>query len=508
MLIDPTPAALAKIQGLLMISGSEITNQDGAASASVDASGTSAGKPAVDQHPEASSIQDQAPPITEEEFNADYERYLELVPVDVPARGIADDAWQKDLIMVKHVKKDTKEEFFLPEKKSQNNIYLLARYSETTRGIFILNEFSRRKMVVKCPPWEKPSKFKPRDIRDDDYARICMELERQGLAPTKDRAISAIEAICHDRSFHPVQKYFRSLKWDSVPRLHNWLTFYLGAEYDPQTYLSGVGIKWMVAAVARIFHPGCKFDHMLVLEGSTDIGKSAALRKLSTFHGEEYFYDGMTFAKISDKDTMQNIQGSLIIEFPELSSLQSREVEDVKQWITIQEDRGRKPYGREPVVYPRQFVLAGTTNNNEYLKDMTGNKRFWPVRCGDRIDMAALEKDRGQLWAEAAALYHAGYKWWIPEGDPLFEVCAGVARKRLTTHPWEEAVLEYIHMRQNVTVNEILIKKIEKKLENVKKSDEMAIASILKNNGFIKRSDGKQRLWERKEMQLNLGDMA
>jgi len=481
-----------------MSEDNDMNNHDGAASACTGASGTSGDNP-YDQHPDA-------PPISEEEFLAEQRAYLELVPPDLLPNEVDENAWRKDLIMVKHTKKDTKEEFFLPEKKSQQNIYLFSRYSETTRGIFILNEFSRRKMVVRCPPWEKPNKFKPRDIRDDDYARVCMELEKLGLAPTKDRAVSAIEAICHDRSFHPVQRYFNGLKWDREERLKRWLTYYLGATSEPEKYLAEIGMKWMVAAVARIYQPGCKFDHMLVLEGGTDIGKSAALRRLATFHGEEYFYDGMTFAKIGDKDTMQNIQGSMIIEFPELSSLQNREVEDVKQWITIQEDRGRKPYGREPVVYPRQFVLAGSTNNSEYLKDATGNKRFWPVRCGPALDLNALDADKEQLWAEAVYLYQHGYRWWISDDDELVNLTKEVQRKRMVSHPWEEAVLEYCIGRHTVTCNEILLKKIEKPLERIKRGDEMAIADILKMNGFISVREGTKRVWERKEKQMQLGD--
>lgn len=449
-----------------------------------------------------------SPPISQE----DYDNYMAMVP---PA--IANENWQDRLIKVKRKNKETSEIFEAIESTSQNNIYLMARFSEELRGIFILNEFSRRKMVVKCPPWEKPEKFRPRDVRDDDYPRIQMELERMGLQPSKDRAAAAIESICHDRSFHPVQKYFNNLEWDGTERLGKWLGRYLGAETDPWEYLQGVGTKWMVAAVARIFQPGCKFDHMLVLEGLTDIGKSKALRMLATFHGEEYFYDGMSFAKISDKDTMQNIQGFLILEFPELSSLQNREVEEVKQWITIQEDRGRKPYGREPVVYPRQFVLAGSTNNSEYLKDATGNKRFWPVKCGDSLDLVSLEIDRSQLWAEAVVLYRSGYRYWIPEGDEILGLAKEAQALRMVTHPWNDAVLEYLEETMStgekrcfVTSAEILEKAIKKPLERVKKSDEMVIANIISSNGFLKYRDGKKRGWQRKivqqEMEINVDD--
>lgn len=474
---------------------------NGAASAGIGEDGARGENPGG-EHPSSPSISQE-----------DYENYLKMVPSDdyyeLMSAGIKktqkmpvkydENAWRKNLVFTE------KDGAFIPDPKSQNNFYLLTRFSPNLRGMFILNEFSQRKMVVKCPPWENPEKFRPRDIRDDDYARIQMELEHMAMRPKRDDAVASINAICHDRSFHPVQKYFQSLKWDGERRLEKWLSFYLGAESDPIEYIKAVGSKWMVAAVARVFNPATKFDHMLVLESVTDLGKSSALRKLATFHGEEYFYDGMTFAKISDKDTMQNIQGHIIIEFPELSSLGSREVEEVKQWITIQEDKGRKPYGREPVVFKRQFVLAGTTNNNEYLKDATGNKRFWPVKCGERFDLVSLERDREQLWAEAVHLYKSGFIYWLPEGDPLIPLFKECQRRRMMSHPWEDDVIAYCDKkteRENfVTIRDILVKAIDMPLSKIKRADEMIVADILKMNGYQSKHNGKQRGWEKIVMQ-------
>ena len=442
-----------------------------------------------------SATDDSYPPQMSQE---DYERYMGCVPQD-KAIIISNDDWKKSLITIKKKDKATGEEYEVVEKSSQNNIYLMTRYHERVRGLFILNEFSRRKMVVKCPPWEKEDKFRPRDVRDDDYTRIAMELEQEGMKPSQDKVSGAIESICHDRSFHPAQKYFQKLVWDKTPRLDKWLSYYIGAEQDNVEYLSGIGKKWLVAGVARIFKAGCKFDHMLVLEGKTDIGKSLALRKLATFNGEEYFYDGMTFDSIGNKDTMQNIQGNLIIEFPEMSNLSGRDVAEVKQWITIQEDKGRKPYGREPVIYPRQFILAGSTNEYEYLKDMTGNKRFWPVKCGNRIDFEALVKDRDQLWAEAVHLFQNDYPWWIPEGDPLFELCSKAQEQRMMSHIWDEIVIDYCDRAgfNSVSISDILRDALKIESGKFKRSDEMAVAGILKRHGFEKKLTRKNNKWER-----------
>ena len=456
----------------------------------------------------------QSPPTpfdSKDMSEEDWHKFQQNIPIDEPKiNGVAvrDYDWKNDLLKMWVKDKNTGQYIEVPDPKCQKNLYLMTRYSESLRGLFILNEFSGRKMVVRCPPWENEQKFRARDVRDDDYTRVCMELETIGMKPTVDKVVGAIESICHDRSFHPVQRYFSKLKWDGKQRLKTWLTYYLGARSDDARYLEGIGTKWLVAGVARIMRPGCKFDHMLVLEGLTDIGKSEVFRKMSTFNGIPYFFDGMTFAKIGDKDTMQNLQGFLIIEFPEMSSMHSREVEEIKQWITIQEDRGRKPYGREPVVYRRQFILGGSTNNDEYLKDHTGNKRFWPVMCS-RIDLRTLEADREQLWAEAVSLYRSGYKYWIPEGDNLIDLSRYAQKKRLITHPWEDAILDYLDGKNTATVSRILLDVIGKKLENIKKSDEMIVANILKSNNFIKENNGKTRTWRKhvaqSELNLNGG---
>jgi predicted P-loop ATPase len=335
---------------------------------------------------------------------------------------------------------------------------------------------------------------------DDDYTRIVMELEREGLRPTPSKAMLAVESICHDRSFHPVRRYFNSLRWDGTARLNRWLAYYLGAEQDNPDYLAAIGRKWMIAGVARVFRPGCKFDHMLVLEGKTDIGKSRALRLLSTFSGVHYFNDSLTFDKIYDKDTILNIQGSLIIEFPEMSGLTKRDANEVKQWITIQEDRGRPPYGKAIITYPRQFILSGSTNNYTYLTDPTGNKRFWPVMCGGKIDFAALESDREQLWAEAVAAYHAGERWWVSEDDTeLMELCREAQEQRLTRHPWTDIIMDWVENegKKFVTTSEVLTKCLNKPSYQIKRSDDMEVADILKLNGWLPDRVKGKRGWSR-----------
>lgn len=478
---------------------SELPEQnDGYAVSAPDAPSPEVGDHTSGAHP----YLDDLPPMSQ----ADYEAYINLVPAEVlPARADApeaDDAWQDGLIMLRRVNKETKEAFFVPCPTAQQNAYLMTRYLPQLRGMFILNEFSQRRTIVRCPPWVQEGRFAPREIMDDDYTRIMMELEKEGLKPTPARAQLAIESICHDRSFHPVRRYFNRLKWDGVARLDKWLAYYLGAERDNPEYLAAIGRKWMVAAVARVFKPGCKFDHMLVLEGKTDIGKSRALRLLATFNGVHYFNDSLTFDTLFDKDTILNIQGALIIEFPEMSGLTKRDSNEVKQWITIQEDRGRPPYGKSIITYPRQFVLAGTTNDEDYLIDDTGNKRFWPVMCGLNIDFDALIADREQLWAEAVHLYHSGAQWWVDDNDhTLIALCRAAQDMRMSHHPWTDIVLRWLEdeRRDETTTSEVLIKAVQKPAHYINNADARVVAGILKKNGWkaTLKGDKRVRVWVR-----------
>ena len=184
---------------------------------------------------------------------------------------------------------------------------------------------------------------------------------------------------------------------------------YLGAEDTPLN--RAFGSRWMISAVARIMQPGAKVDHMLILEGPQGAKKSSALKALA---GAEWFTDEL--AEIGSKDAAQQMRGIWIIEIAELDAISRAEVSRIKAFLTRTTDRYRPPYERYVVEVPRQCVFAGSVNPETYLRDETGNRRFWPVRCG-RIDLDALRRDRDQLWAEAVARYRDGAIWWLDEPE-------------------------------------------------------------------------------------------
>lgn len=221
-----------------------------------------------------------------------------------------------------------------------------------------------------------------------------------------------LQEIARGNSFHPVKDFVMSLKWDKKPRLKRWLQTYLGASGNAD-YLAEVGTKFIVAMIARMFEPGVKFDYVLILEGDQGVGKSSTAKILAS----PWFSD--SHITVTDKDAVLNIQNAWICELGELSALRKSEVNSVKEFISRQVDKIRPPYGRMVVEYPRRNVFIGTTNNDNYLNDPTGNRRFWPVKIG-KLKRQLLVRDRDQLIAEAYERWLLGEKLYLsPEGEKL-----------------------------------------------------------------------------------------
>ncbi len=209
----------------------------------------------------------------------------------------------------------------------------------------------------------------------------------------------AILYLAQQDRFHPVREYLDALVWDGTPRIDRWTVDYLGADDTP--YNRAVGRILLLGAVRRVRHPGSKFDTMIVLEGPQGSGKSSALIKLAV--RPEWFTDHLPLDDNSVR-LAESLQGNWIVEASELDGLGKADVAKLKTFLSSQEDKARMAYARKVSYLPRQCVIVGTTNDERYLKDETGNRRYLPIKTGPRINVAGLEAARDQLWAEAAQL--------------------------------------------------------------------------------------------------------
>ena len=243
-----------------------------------------------------------------------------------------------------------------------------------------------------------------------------------------------------------MRNYLASLRWDGRERTAQFAAAYLGAAAT--TYHAAVSRCLFVAAVARVMRPGCKADYVPILEGAQDKGKSTAIELLFA----PWFSDDL--AELGTKDAAMQVRVAWGIEIAELAAMQRGEIERVKAFITRKVDRFRPSYGRRVIEVPRQSVFVGSTNADCYLKDETGGRRFWPIRCR-AIDVKAIERDRDQLWAEAVTQFKAGEPWWLTETEEVSQAREEQA-SRFQGDPWQETIGGYVAERDEVSIAEIL----------------------------------------------------
>lgn len=305
-----------------------------------------------------------------------------------------------------------------PRHKSQTNIlHFLALEGVTLRH----NAFAIRDEISRDG--------ETKDLTDADVTHLYLRAHALGLDPPREFFEAVLSDAARSNSHHPVRDYLDGLQWDGEQRLESWLQDFAGTADN--AYVSAIGSKFLLAAVRRVRKPGCKFDQCLVLEGIQGAGKSSLVRILA---GDAYFTDCVHIGADA-KAMIEQTAGSWLIEMAELSGIRKGEVEPIKAMLSRTTDRARLAYGKRAVEVPRQFVLFGTVNDSAYLRDSTGNRRFWPVKVG-KMDLAGLERVRDQLWAEAAFREAQGEGLELPEN--LYSVAAQEQAQRMMADPWEE----------------------------------------------------------------------
>lgn len=305
---------------------------------------------------------------------------------------------------------------------SRKMVIAILTHDETLASILGLNQLSNNIEAREAWPWlyGKPGAITGSvDLLMGNYLTMTY-----GLPSIPRMAlVEAIETVAHSAPFHPIKNYLGVLAWDGVSRIDKWLVFAIGE--TPQSlpaavyeYLCLVGRYWLLGMVNRVMRPGCKFDYCPVLEGMGGLGKSTLVEVL----GGTEFYSDTHFDMSRGKDAQEQVQGIWIYELAELSGFGKADIELIKAFISAKSDRYRPSYGRTVERYDRQCVLVGTTNLNTYLKDRTGNRRFWPVPVKKRINLTWVERVRDQLFAEAYVLYAEGvaYTPSHQEEDRLF----------------------------------------------------------------------------------------
>lgn len=327
-----------------------------------------------------------------------------------------------------------------PHRSQKNARVALRKMGVTVR----YDAFARRHLVSGL------TDFGPA-LDDAALTRMRLRIEEEFNLPFgKERWFEIVTNEARKASFHPVRDYLDALGWDGQARVADWLVKFAGAE--DSAYVRAVGQLVLVAAVRRVRQPGCKFDEMVVLESGQGTNKSSALAIMAV--REDWFADDLPL-NADSKVVIEQVAGRWLVELAEMKGMRRGEIESVKSMLSRRVDKARLAYGRMPVEQPRECIFFGTTNDRQYLRDMTGNRRFWPVAI-EKFDLKALRRDRDQLWAEAAQLEDDDAPIRLPEklwkeagleqdarqiGDPFFELLeprlAGVEGKLAASEVWQ-----------------------------------------------------------------------
>lgn len=424
------------------------------------------------------------------------------------AAEFSDEDWQNGLELDKsgHVK------------NTLRNLTLILENDPNLKGV-VFNQLLDGMEIKGEVPWNHPSKF----WRDADDAQLISYVDAHyGTFSARNYDI-AVTKVADDRAYHPIREFIESLpEWDKVPRVDTLLVDYLGA--SDTAYVRAVTRKTLCAAISRVLRPGCKFDSMLVLNGPQGVGKSTLIAKLAG----EWFSDSLNLGDTKDKTAAEKLQGYWILEIGELAGLKKAEVETLRSFLSRQNDIYRAAFGKRATPHLRQCVFFGTTNaESGYLRDTTGNRRFWPVKTpgsGKKQSWNLTHEEILQIWAEALVYVRQGEKLYLsPEMDALAkdeqreamesDEREGLVREYLDTllpKRWAEMDLferrnfltgsDFGNLQEKGTVKRTSVSNMEiwcecfgKERANLRRTDSNELTGILARMGW-KRAESKVRI--------------
>ncbi len=324
-----------------------------------------------------------------------------------------------------------------------NAVILLAELD----AFLAFNELRHQTEFTAPPPWHRPEAGGGGggipSYDDNQITHVQIYLQSRGLPVNQDVTARAVEHVARQNSYHPVRDWLGTLAWDGQERLDSWLTAYLDVE--DSDYTRAVGRKFLVGAVARAMEPGCKMDNVLVLEGDQGDHKSMACQIL----GGEWYLDGLGGEGKLDTTACMAMGMAWIVELAEIDEqVRGGANSRLKSFISRQADIYKPPYGRALLHVPRSCVFIGTTNCDVYLRDPSGNRRYFPVRCwtkpGCRRDARPLARIRDWLFAEALLRYREGERWWF-EGPDEYGMVSEEQDDRSIPHAADSAIEQYLH---------------------------------------------------------------
>lgn len=317
-------------------------------------------------------------------------------------------------------------------KNTIDNICKILENDEMLKGRFAFDDFHKNG-VSKIPfPWNSD----PGWINDADIAAVRRHIEKAYNVYSPGKLDDAVIVVSLKNKFHPVKDYLNSLEWDGQNRLDSLLIDFMGAEDNE--YTRAVTRKAFVAAVARIFQPGIKFDYMLTLVGEQGTRKSM----LVDIMGGEWYNDSFTFSMIGKKEAVEQITGSWLVEVGELAGMRKGDKEQIKRFVAARKDEQRNAFMRKKEIFKRQNIFIGNCNDKTPFKDETGARRFWPVEVTKLLRLKELKRLRGQLWAEAVEFYNAGEKLYL--SDSLEQHAKEMQSQYTEKDSRREEVIKYI----------------------------------------------------------------
>lgn len=398
---------------------------------------------------------------------------------------------------------------------SMHNVLLVLEHDAALAKLFFLDLFANRVLLTRDAAWPGAERDEFTDIDGTELAAWFGSPHCYRMPVRRDTVMDCVEAIARRRARHPVREYLNALKWDGQKRIDRLFVDVFGS--DDTNYVRRAALCFMVSAVARILwvdkdirHNGAQVDFMLVIEGDQGIRKTSAVRALFS---ARWYAESMESP--AGKDFYQAMQGRWCIEIGEMDSFSKADVTKVKQAITSRFDTYRPSYGRVARSFRRECVFVGTTNENQYLRDATGGRRFLPVRARS-VNIDTIINTRDQLWAEAVALFHEGYKWWDLPPEARDE-----QDKRFVSDSWEEVIGPWMQGKAGekhypprlqtragaspinwATTTELLEWALHIDVGKHTKQDQMRVGPIMRRLGFeherITFGDARPWVWKRK----------